>query len=291
MLNAFETTLRASNHMYQGATLIEDLVGEAVSNLARKNARWALKHDVFAADELETVLDTLQRFDVDLEDPVDALRGEHAFSMDFTQHLFSPPTEHGEPHFNRARAERTFPGWNDEARTAELVERTSQMTPADVHETLDTMEGHYQEMGELMRIGYPEVRAADIRALEKRSYGTNALTEAMMPSFARYHQLRGRGRASRRATQLAYATEIYKARHGRYPDSLDELPNDRGETMKIDPFTGDYFGYQLTDDGPHIYSRSEDGIDNGGSHSPKWNRDGGNEEGSDDYLFWPPQSR
>ncbi len=99
------------------------------------------------------------------------------------------------------------------------------------------------------------------------------------------------GRASRRATQLAYATELYKARHGRYPSSLEELPNDRGETMKLDPFTGDYFGYRLTDDGPRIYSRSEDGIDNGGSHSPKWDRDGGNEEGSDDHVFWPPQPR
>jgi len=291
MLEAFETTLRASNHLHQGATLIEDLVGEAMSNLTRENARWALKQDVFAADELETVLDTLQRYEVDMEDPVNAMRGEHAFSMDLTQHLFTPPTQDGEPHFNRARAVRTFSVWNDEARSEDLLARTSQMTPADVQETLDTMERHYQEMGELMRIGYPEVRAADITAIEQRSYGTNALVDAMMPSFARYHQLRARGRASRRATQLAYATELFKRRTGRYPSSLAELPNDRGETMKIDPFTGDYFGYRLTDDGPRIYSLSEDGIDSGGNHSPQWDRDNGNEEGSDDYVFWPPQPR
>ena len=115
-------------------------------------------------------------------------------------------------------------------------------------------------------------------------------SDASSRSLSRYYQLRARSTASQRATQLAYATELFKAHHGRYPESIAELPGDRGETMKIDPFTGDYFGYQLTEDGPRIYSMSEDGLDGGGVHAPRWN-DVPADDGSDDHVFWPPQHR
>jgi hypothetical protein len=59
--------------------------------------------------------------------------------------------------------------------------------------------------------------------------------------------------------------------------------------MRTDPFTGGRFGYRLTDDGPTIYSASENGIDDGGIHSPRWDDEITNQAGSDDYVFWPPQ--
>ncbi len=165
------------------------------------------------------------------------------------------------------------------------------MMPEDVYSTIDAFDAHYRELGEMMLIGYPQVRAADIAGLEERRLPTSPVTRAMMPALSRYYQLMGATKSARRATQLTYATELYKARNGRYPESLDELPNDRGETMKIDPFTGSYFRYELTDDGPRIYSLSEDGIDSGGVHSPSrgMNRNEPNPSGSDDYVFWPPQ--
>jgi len=293
MIDAFETTLRTANHMRQGATLIEDLVGAAISNLTRENARWALKHEVFSADELETALGTLQQYDVDVDDPAHALRGEHAFAMDFTQHVFTPPTADGLPHFNRARVERAFSTWFDGELGGDLIEGASTMTPDDVYATIDAFDSHYRELGEMMRIGYPQVRAADIAALEARRSPTSPVTRAMMPALSRYYQIMGATESARRATQLTYATELFKARNGRYPRSLDELPNERGETMKIDPFTGSYFRYELTDDGPRIYSLSEDGIDSGGIHSPSrgMSPNEPNLSGSDDFVFWPPQHR
>ena len=59
--------------------------------------------------------------------------------------------------------------------------------------------------------------------------------------------------------------------------------------MRIDPFTGRYFGYRLTEEGPRIYSLSENGIDDGGIHSPRWDDKIENDAGSDDHVFWPPQ--
>jgi len=291
MIDAFETTLRVADHMRQGTTLIEDLVGAAIANMTRNNARWALKQGVFSADELERALDTLQRFDVDGEDPAHALRGEHAFALDFTQHMFTPPTADGLPHFNRARAERTFSDWFGEETSRKLLEGAATMTPEDVYNTVDAFDAHYRELSDMMRIGYPQVRAADITALEQEHLHASPVTESLLPALSRYYQIMEATRASRRATQLVYATELFKARNGRYPDSLDELPDDRGAEMKIDPFSGDYFRYELTEQGPRIYSVSEDGIDNGGAHSRSWGMNRGEPEssGSDDYVFWPPQ--
>ena len=49
--------------------------------------------------------------------------------------------------------------------------------------------------------------------------------EAMiLPSLGRYHALRTRSEASNRATQLAYAVQVFKNETGRYPASLSELP-------------------------------------------------------------------
>ena len=61
--------------------------------------------------------------------------------------------------------------------------------------------------------------------------------------------------------------------------------------MRIDPLTGDYFGYRVTDDGPTIYTASENDVVDDGIHSPRWDDEIENAAGSDDHVFWPPQPR
>ncbi len=288
MLEAWKTALRASRHVSRGATLIEDLVSVAGRALVQKTARWALKHDVFSGDELETALETLRKYDLDDWDPVHSLRGEHGFAMDFTQYLFTPPTPDGKPRLNMERARAVMEAnWTG----AEAPPRFEQMSAEDAYATIEAFDNHYRELGEQMRIGYPDVRTEDLEATEEKHLHTSPVTETFLPSLSRYYKLRTRLETSRRATQLAYATHLFKARHGRWPDSLDELPADYGPDVRIDPFTGDDFGYRLTRDGPVIYSLSENGLDDGGVHSPRWDDELGNDAGSDDHVFWPPQPR
>ncbi|MGD2109388.1 MAG: hypothetical protein PVI86_08340 [Phycisphaerae bacterium] len=285
MLDAFETTLRAANHLEQGPTIIEDLVSLAERRLVEENARWALERDVFSVDELETTLETLREHDrIDRGFEL-SMRGEHAFSMDIMQHMFSPPTSEGLPQFNRKRTEDVF-DFSDK-----LLDGFAGMTPDDVYNTIDAMDASNRELDQLMGIGYPDVRAADVDGVYERYRETSPITEEFVPSFGRYYQVKAQTEASRRATQLAYETHLYKARTGRWPKSLDELSVGYGTDVRIDPFTGDYFGYRLTDDGPQIYSASENGIDDGGVHSSSWGRTPDNDAASDDYVFWPPQAR
>lgn len=285
LLESWCTVLRNAKHLSTGTTLIEGLLSVGQRNLVQQNARWALKHDVFAPEHLEQTLDALRRLDRDDRDPMRTLRGEHAFAMDITQYLFSPAAPSGAPmlNFDRARGFAPMIGSvGAEARFDDLFSK-------DYGPTLEAFDAYYRELGQQWRIGYPDVRTADIEATAEAYMDVNALTQAVLPSLSRMYMLRARTEASRRATQLAYATHIFRARNGRWPASIAELPAEFDEQMRTDPFTGRHFGYRLDESGPTIYSASENGIDDGGIHSPRWDDGSDHPAGSDDYVFWPPQ--
>jgi hypothetical protein len=172
----------------------------------------------------------------------------------------------------------------------EKFDRIMRMTREDAGETLDAFDRYYRETADQMRTGYPQVRAADLDATAERYLHASPLTEAFLPALSRVHTLRTRNEASRRATQLSYALHLFKAERGRWPASLEELPAGT-ERMRTDPFTGADFGYRLSDSGPTLYSLSENGRDDGGAHSPRWEDGVEDPDGSDDFVFWPPQPR
>lgn len=120
-------------------------------------------------------------------------------------------------------------------------------------------------------------------------YADNSeLAGMLITSFDRACEILRRVETSRRATQLAYSIELYRARQGRYPASLDELPYEQTYDIRSDPFSGTDFVYRLTDDGPLLYSASVNGLDDGGIHSRSWG-DKNEQVESDDFVFWPVQ--
>ena len=286
MLRAWETNLRAAAHMAHGATLIEDLVGIAENNLTLETARCALAQGMFSPDELEDAFDILRSYEYPDLDPSFILRGEHAMSLDLIQWLYLPEGG-GVPTFRgRQAASRVF-----DPSDSPWVEQLETLSPNDVHEGMEAFDRFYRDLADMARIGYPTVRRADIDAAADECVGRSMLTSIFLPRLGRVYQMRASNRAAARATQLAYATHMFKARHGRWPASLDELPAAYDSQMRIDPFTGRDFGYELTDDGPRIYSASENGRDDGGVHTADWGRGSSGETDSDDYVFWPPQPR
>lgn len=272
--------------MDEGLTIIEDLVATAERALVQENARWALKRGVFSGDQLVSALDTLERLDRNDDDPVRYLHFEHAAVMDVTQYIYGPFHPDGGPKVNGARLESVL---STAGAVGEQEERLTALRDDDAHATVEAMTAHYRELAVRMRIGYPEYRAADISAVTARYLHATPLTEVFLPNLGRLHQLRARAEASRRATQLAMAVHIFEEEHGHFPQSLDELPEEYDQQVHIDPFTGEPFGYRVDENGPTIYTAGENGIDDGGIHSPRWDDDP--VDGSDDYVFWPPQPR
>ncbi|HUU82077.1 MAG TPA: sialidase family protein [Phycisphaerae bacterium] len=286
MLDAFETTLRNADHVGSGPTLIEGLVGTSERALVQKNAMWALQHQVFDERGLEEALDLLVEHDRDDTDPVKWVRGEHAMCMQTVQYMFEP----GDSDYPKVRVAETMGQLvADDILNEEAVSQLASMGLDDARTAVDALDTYYGQLLDQWRTGYPEVRAADMNATAEKYRHTNALTETLLPSLGRVQTIRTRNEASRRATQLSYAAHLFKARNGRWPESLAELPEEHGGRMRVDPFTGRHFGYRLTDEGYTLYSASENGVDDGGVHSPRWEDEITNDAGSDDHVFWPPQ--
>jgi len=287
MTEAWETVLGNVQHMREGYTLIESLVGLAEQNLAEDEARWALRQGVFTTPEqIESALQTLRERDLPPPDASRWMASEHALFMDTTQRLFDFSQPDGKARVREIPLE-TFLSLS--AGKAEQIEALKTMSREDVEQAIEIADSLCRETAEKWSIGYPQVRAEDIERLTVSRTEGNALTRLMTARLGRVYEIEHRVEASRRATQLAYGAELFKARHGRYPASLDELPEDCAADMRTDPFTGSDFGYQLTPEGPKIYTLSLNGMDDGGVHSPNWGDKATQTGGSDDHVFWPPQ--
>ena len=295
MLDAWRTVLRGAAHMNQGSTLIEALVGMAERAQVQQTALWALKRGVFSGADLEAALDTLRTYDRVRPAMPKAMRGEHAFAMDAVQFMFAPRNRGDEPLPRRDRIQmlidETWFGEDAEGKGKEAVDRIAAMSSDEVRDTIEAFNTHYRELEAQARIGYPDVRRADVDAAAERYLHRTPVTEVFLPMLGRVYQLQAREEAMRRATKLAYATHIFRDRHGRWPVSPAELPAELGETMRIDPFSGEAFGYRVTEEGPVIYTVSENGVDDGGVHAPRWDDEVDEATGSDDYVFWPPQRK
>jgi hypothetical protein len=111
------------------------------------------------------------------------------------------------------------------------------------------------------------------------SLGLNAV---LFPVFAQAGEAYVRREAKERVTlALAKAME-FKSKHGRFPQSLDELG-----PLPPDPFDGQALRYLETDDGIRIYSVGENGRDDGGLDASELPR-GVNRRESDVVASYPP---
>jgi len=286
MIEGWRTSLSSANHMHQGATLIEQLVGTAEQNLVESDARYALKHGVFKGEQLEQALATLEQNDRDDFDAARSMQGEHAFVLDLMQAMFKAEKPGDLPRPAPEAIDKVVPLFGEDSK---IIPEIKAMTPADVKKTLNAFETYYAEASNAMATGYPQVRTSDMDAMAKQHVDVSPMTRTLLPAFGRIQKIRARNEASRRATQLSYAVHIYKEQTGQWPQSLDDLPPRFSATMRTDPFTGGYFGYRVDASGPVIYSLSENGVDDGGQHSARWDDEKSGE--SDDHIFWPPQPK
>jgi hypothetical protein len=288
MKDAWTTVLGNAQHLEQGFSTIEKLVSVGERVLVEGHARSALERGVFqTADELEAALETLQMRDVPDPDPGSYARFECAANLDAIQYAFSPTGDGSAIVSNPEKAKRIANFFGKEQLSDEDLKQASAIDTKTVNEAVDLFNSHYREFGELMAKGYPALRDANFAKREEQRALSNPISKAIMPSLARARYLQTRAEASRRATQLSYSIELFRARNGRLPTSLDELPPEHRDAVRTDPFTDQDLRYRVNGRGFTIYTAGENGIDDGGIHSPSG--DTTKDSNSDDYVFWPPQ--
>lgn len=286
MMEGWRTALSSANHMHQGATLIEQLVGTAEQSLVQSDARQALRQGVLKGKQLEEALALLEHYDHDDFDVNRSIQGEHAMVLDLMQAMFKSDKPGDPPKPSPEAIEKVLPLFGEDSK---MIPEIKAMKPADVKKTLNAFETYYAEAKQAMATGYPQVRTSDMDKMAERHIEVSPLTKTLLPAFGRVQKIRARSEASRRATQLSYAVHIYKEQNGHWPQSLNELPDRFSQTMRTDPFTGGQFGYRVDENGPVIYSLSENGIDDGGRHSARWDDEKNGD--SDDHVFWPVQPK
>jgi hypothetical protein len=76
--------------------------------------------------------------------------------------------------------------------------------------------------------------------------------------------------AQTRAARVMLAAERFRLRHGRWPETLDELVPEFLDKVPIDPFDGKPLRWLRKSDGWTIYSVSKDGLDNEGNLSDRY---------------------
>lgn len=291
MRDAWQVGLGSARHLGGSATLIEHLSGARIRSTVESNARWALHWNVFTTPEqLEQAYQALRDNDPPMNKDTRWLGPEYAMQMDLIQTLFVPTEPGGEPKLNVQEAKRMLGGEED----------LSDISVEDAYAAIEALDQCFHELESQLATGYPAVKAADVDSTVKNHVNDSKVARSFMPSYSRAIQTLTRTEASRRATQLAYAVELFRMREGRLPSSLDEVAADDPD-IRVDPFSGTYFGYQTDGNGARIYSVGENGVDDGGQHLPHWGTNakfewrptGENSTEavieSDDYVFWPPQ--
>jgi hypothetical protein len=90
------------------------------------------------------------------------------------------------------------------------------------------------------------------------------LSVLTLPALSSAHRSVARGDALHATAVLALALERYHAKHGRFPDQLDELTPEFLVLSPLDPFDGKPMKYKRTEHGVIVYSIGPDMIDDGG---------------------------
>ncbi|MBE3143818.1 MAG: hypothetical protein IMZ61_07840, partial [Planctomycetes bacterium] len=89
--------------------------------------------------------------------------------------------------------------------------------------------------------------------------------------------------AQQRGTRLIIAMRRYKNENGHWPEKLEDIKYSVPPEILIDPFNGDSFVYNRTDENFTLYSKGKNGVDEDGKYDNNWPA----KPGADDLLIWP----
>jgi len=159
--------------------------------------------------------------------------------------------------------------------------------------------GVLKEMRPLMALAEepcPEARAEMDRLkrsadeLEKRRFKNPGavLGRMLVPVFVRIKEDETKGEARIALAQVALALKLYKAEHGKYPDSLEALAPEFLERVPLDPFTAKALIYARDGEGFFVYSVGRNGADDDGltEFEPAGRRGETIDPGTDDIAWW-----
>ncbi len=178
----------------------------------------------------------------------DVLLAERARVIDICESMLSKI-----PH-SRKFIRRLF--YNDARRVVEIYGRQIEATRMPFWEAL------------------PEVSREDESALASIEERSGPLSAILLVSAKPTLKYAGLVNARLDSAVLGLSCELYKSKHGNYPDKLDDLAPEFLDKLPPDPFTGKPFVYRLKAEGAGfiVYSVGENLTDDGGVKKRPWGK-------------------
>lgn len=288
-MTTYLDTLASGAKVSHGPTLIENLVGLAIQNLAS-----GFMLDSFEGPAAETIdyivlAERIEEAYLPARPMAESLQFERAMILDVVQRAFrwNSQTGHYEVDPDGLRVAQSAFGSENEDPLGQIGLGLA-LGAIGFEETRDATNDHYDELSDGFSRPYPEgiVIFEDIdRRLKDQSRwgplgGGNPLLQALLPALSRVYKTETRAEARRRATILTANLMAYRQRYGIFPDSLDVFAE---KHFAIDPFSEERFVYRRKDDGFVLYSLGEDIEDDGGER--------GRVGTGKDLVFWPREKK
>ena len=261
-------SLLLSRHVSRGPTLVDHMTGSACQGLAA-NATVALLEA--GADEEAIAMRILR--DLQALPPIDPLAdkfswGERLMWLDAIvriangssakflddEETFQKLTDAGvDWNLVLREANHWFDRMENAGRLANVAERI---------EVSAQIESDFEdEYGDR-----PNVENVNVDIESRSQAAADILLSLLVPPCSVVYQSEARAIARWRLLTTSAVLAVFHARHGNYPNSLDELVPDLVAEIPNDPYCDQPLIYRRTDDGYLLHARGPNGVDDGGNH-------------------------
>jgi hypothetical protein len=286
--------VRAGSHWQGWGTIIEQLVGLAISRAGYEEILYiAATEDISAADLKRLQQQLLQIYPGDY--PLMDIEGERLVFLDIVQYTFTdggPGGGHLIPRRLSLIDEIIGGGYMDDM-DGFVVGTAMGMIHARRDDTIAKFDRIFDRQIEAAKMT-PYERCAgkaldDEEILLASSKYRYALVHIFMPALGRASEVAYRGRSLHEATLTVLGMKCYRQEKGQYPMSLSELvAAGYIEQLPRDPYSDKPLVYHRIGDDFTLYSLGENFTDDGGKVIDEGNdrrRWGTDEDG--DRVFWP----
>ena len=156
-------------------------------------------------------------------------------------------------------------------------------TPLTIQAMIEQYDGLYEPWRNAMSMDYTSGQrlATELRK-QRRAAGVGLVSFLMADCWQMSKMLR-RTQATRNAARIVLCMHAFRAKNGRWPESLEEATGGESPTIRKDPFALGNLSHRFEDGAPLLYSVGLNGKDDGGkpcSDGKAWGRTG-------DRVFWP----
>ena len=242
----YVTVLDFASESSRGGVIVAGLVGFAIEKMAAGSLRESLAWGGAGAEDYRLLIEQMQMLDADPHTAWEVMVTEAGLVNSWVERELEAGVD---------LRELLLTGSPD------LDEELNNVSDQQLESMLrTTLEEDYQALADYSALPYYEAQTVDAAAL----LSENPLTELVLPAMTSIPAQEARTRAEVRGTILAAAVELYGVANNTYPASLGDLVPNYLSALPEDPFSGESFGYGLTESGYVLYSVGPDMQDDGG---------------------------